>query len=41
LIRIAENCPVSKILKGSIKITSEFGTAGTEINPTKTDQQIN
>ena len=28
LIRIAENCPISKILKDSIKITSEFGTAG-------------
>jgi putative redox protein len=46
LIRVAENCPVSKILKGSIKITSEFGTArmvmtDPEINPTKTDHNIN
>lgn len=29
LIRVAENCPVSKILKGSVKIISQFGTAGT------------
>jgi putative redox protein len=46
LIRVAENCPVSKILKGNIEITSEFGMAETviaetETHQTKTDQQIN
>jgi putative redox protein len=35
LIRVAENCPVSKILKGSIKITSAFGTAGTVMTETE------
>lgn len=46
LVHVAESCPVSKILKGAIKITSEFGTAGTvidetETTPIKTDQEIN
>jgi putative redox protein len=41
LIRLAENCPVSKILKGNIKIISEFGTTGTVIAETETDQEIN
>ena len=45
LIRLAENCPVSKILKGNIEITSEFGTAETvivetETPRTKTDREI-
>jgi putative redox protein len=35
LIRVAENCPVSKILKGSIKIISEFGTAGAVMTETE------
>lgn len=46
LIRIAENCPISKILKGNIEINSEFGTAGTVIaeiktSPTNIDPEIN
>jgi putative redox protein len=41
LIHIAENCPVSKILKGNISIASELTIAGTETSPTKTDQNIN
>lgn len=35
LIRVAENCQVSKILKGSIKITSEFGMAGAVMTETE------
>ncbi|MCE7064038.1 OsmC family protein [Dyadobacter sp. CY326] len=34
LIRVAENCPVSKILKGSIEINSEFGTSALVITET-------
>jgi putative redox protein len=32
LIRVAENCPVSKILKGNIKITTEFKSEGVDLN---------
>lgn len=32
LIQVAENCPVSKILKGNIKITTEFKSVGIEFN---------
>lgn len=32
LIRVAENCPVSKILKGNIKITTEFKSGSIEFN---------
>lgn len=31
LLRVAENCPISKILKGNINITTAFGNAGTAI----------
>lgn len=30
LLRVAENCPISKILKGNINITTAFGNAGTD-----------
>ena len=41
LMRIAENCPVSKILKGDIRIISAFSSTGTETPPSKTDLNIN
>ncbi|SHN24467.1 OsmC family protein [Chitinophaga sp. CF418] len=45
LMRVAENCPVSKILKGTIMISSTFRTAGTAVRKPEpdnfnTDQQI-
>ena len=40
LLRVAESCPVSKILKGNIQITSEFEMAGTKVNETENNENL-